>query len=69
MTWKITLHPDAEKDFAKIDRHWRHKIYDYLTNRIATLEDPTLPAKPLRANLVGLWRYRVGDYRIISIYR
>ena len=28
-------------------------------------EHPTLRGKPLTANLAGLWRYRVGDYRVI----
>ena len=28
-------------------------------------EHPTQRGKALTANLTGLWRYRVGDYRLI----
>lgn len=37
----------------------------YLDQRISGEEDPRRFGKLLKANLVGLWRYRVGDYRII----
>lgn len=30
-------------------------------------EDPRQRGKALTANLSGLWRYRVGDYRVICL--
>lgn len=33
--------------------------------RLGTLADPTGPCKALAGPLVGLWRLRVGDYRVI----
>ena len=33
--------------------------------RLAQLDDPTTPCKALSGPLTGLWRYRVGDYRVI----
>ena len=35
--------------------------------RIETLEDPRSWGKGLTSNLSGLWRYRIGDYRVISV--
>lgn len=32
---------------------------------IAKLEDPRVRGKSLTGNLAGVWRYRVGDYRIL----
>ncbi len=32
---------------------------------IGKLDDPRSRGKALTSNLVGLWRYRVGDYRVI----
>nr|WP_236829021.1 type II toxin-antitoxin system RelE/ParE family toxin [Bartonella schoenbuchensis] len=32
---------------------------------MAVLEDVRVVGKPLRGPLSGLWRYRVGDYRIL----
>ncbi len=37
----------------------------YMRERISTSENPQRFGKPLRHELKGLWRYRVGDYRII----
>ena len=36
-----------------------------MDERIAVLENPRNNGKALTGQLGGLWRYRVGDYRII----
>ena len=33
--------------------------------RVAKLEDPRARGKSLTGNLAGVWRYGVGDYRIL----
>lgn len=30
------------------------------------MENPRVLGKPLSGNMDGLWRYRVGDYRILA---
>ncbi len=40
------------------------KIQKYLTE-IEMLENPRTRGKSLMGNLSGIWRYRVGDYRIL----
>ncbi len=35
-------------------------------SKVANLEDPRSLGKPLSGSLSGLWRYRVGSYRIIA---
>jgi len=37
--------------------------------RVALLEDPRSTGKALVGALGGLWRYRVGDYRVICEIR
>ena len=38
-----------------------------MDERVAALEDPRALGKRLAGSmLAGLWRYRVGDYRILS---
>ena len=37
----------------------------YLSRLAQETEDPRQRGKGLTANLTGLWRYRVGDYRVI----
>lgn len=52
-------------ELKKLDRQAQREIVGYLEKRIATKQDPRRFGKPLRAQLVGLWRYRVRDYRIL----
>nr|WP_245289030.1 type II toxin-antitoxin system RelE/ParE family toxin [Bartonella sp. CDC_skunk] len=40
-------------------------MVDFLDQHVASLEDVRAIGKPLRGQLSGLWRYRVGDYRIL----
>ena len=64
MAWKVELDPAAERELGKIDQQTARRIRDGL-NRLAQLDDPTTPCKALSGPLTGLWRYRVGDYRVI----
>ena len=41
----------------------------YLRERLATAEDPRRFGKPLRGALKNLWRYLVGDFRLICDIR
>lgn len=48
----------------KLDRQVSKRIMAKL-REISQLDDPRSIGKGLTGNLAGLWRYRVGDYRII----
>lgn len=61
---KIEISESALKDIKRLDKQIARKILSYL-KEIEKLEDPTSKGKALSANLSGLWRYRIGDYRII----
>lgn len=49
----------------KIDKKERQKIKAYIENKIANLDNPKSQGKALKGSHSGLWRYRVGNYRII----
>jgi mRNA interferase RelE/StbE len=50
----------------RLDPMARRRIRAFLSERVAALEDPRQLGGPLQgARLGGLWRYRVGDYRIL----
>lgn len=53
-----------KKQLKKLDKPVAKKIVDYMDG-IEKLEDPRSKGKPLVANLKGLWRYRIGDMRVI----
>lgn len=65
MTWTIEWDDRARKELHRLDRQTQREILHYLRARIATDEDPRRFGKALRHELQGLWRYRIGDYRII----
>ena len=65
MAWTIKFDNRALKELSKLDKPVQKEIIKYLREKIATSENPKKIGKPLSANLSGLWRYRVRDYRII----
>lgn len=64
MAWTIRVSKDALKQLRKIDRADSKRILNYM-ERISALENPHVRGKALTGNFGGLWRYRVGNYRVI----
>ena len=64
MAWTIDVSERAVRSLRKLDKQTARRIRNELVE-IAKLEDPRSRGKALVGNLAGLWRYRVGDYRII----
>jgi len=69
LAWKIEYNPHVEKDLRAIDRKDQRRIQDFMNERVALLEDPRTIGDSLKGTLGGLWKYRVGDYRIICDIR
>jgi mRNA interferase RelE/StbE len=65
LAWRIEFDAAAEKELAKIDKQAQKRILQVLRKRIAP-NNPRDFGEPLRGELAGLWKYRVGDYRIVS---
>lgn len=65
MVWLIEFSDEADRDFAKLDKAIQRRIFRYLHERIANSDNPRDFGKRLQHELAGLWRYRVGDYRIL----
>lgn len=65
MRWAYRFDERALKELRKLDRQAQKDILGYLDERVAVEADPRRFGKGLHADLAGLWRYRVGDYRIL----
>lgn len=65
MAWSVEFLESAKRQLKRIDRSWQERILNYLEDEISTLDDPRARGKALVGDKRGLWRYRVGDYRII----
>ena len=64
--WRVEINPDAARDLRKLGANAERAILRYLRQRIATADDPRRFGKALTQDLKGLWRYRVGNYRIVA---
>ena len=50
-----------------MDSQIARRILTFLRDRVAKLDDPRSIGEALRGSELGeFWKYRVGDYRIIS---
>ncbi|PTN32361.1 type II toxin-antitoxin system RelE/ParE family toxin [Desulfonatronum sp. SC1] len=66
MGWSIKIDKPAKKELAKLGSNAAKDILKFLRKRIVTDEDPRRLGDPLRKDLSGLWKYRVGAYRVIA---
>jgi mRNA interferase RelE/StbE len=65
MAWKIDFDPAALKELEKLGRPVERRILKFLRERVSKLDDPRQIGARLHGTLSGLWKYRVGDYRVI----
>jgi len=67
LAWKIKFEEQAIKELAKLDKPVAQRITKFLRERVAVLDDPRSIGEALKGSKLGeFWKYRVGDYRIIS---
>ncbi|WP_132998680.1 type II toxin-antitoxin system RelE family toxin [Luteimonas arsenica] len=67
MAWRIELSGAAEKALKRLDPHAKQRILRFLRDRLLPAEDPRRLGKPLTGTRLGnLWRYRIGDYRLVA---
>ena len=65
MAWRVEFSRTAEKQIVKLDRQVQATLLRYLRERVQPSENPRQLARALQGDKRGLWRYRVGDYRLI----
>jgi mRNA interferase RelE/StbE len=67
MKWIIEFDPSAVKELDKLDPQQAKRILRFLFDRVAHLDDPRSIGEALKGSrFKNLWKYRVGDYRIIT---
>ena len=65
MAWTVEVSDISEKQLRKLDRPIQKRLLDWLDDRIEGCKNPRHFGEPLRGDVNGLWRYRVGNYRVI----
>ena len=67
LAWRIGFEDTALKELSKLDKPVAKRILVFLRERVAVLDDPRSIGEALKGSKLGeLWKYRVGDYRIIA---
>lgn len=69
MVWTVEISAFAQKQLAKLDRPAAARILDWLESRLEGPGNPRHFGEALRGELAGLWRYRIGDFRVICEIR
>lgn len=65
MKWAYRFDERALKELKKLGHPAQRDVIAYLDERVAGAADPRRFGKELKSDLAGLWRYRIGDYRIL----
>jgi mRNA interferase RelE/StbE len=65
MQWTVKLSETALKALEKINKPEQLRIRDFIKSTLTSLDNPRSTGKALQGNLKGLWRYRVGNYRLV----
>lgn len=66
--WQLEYDPTVVRWLRKVDPQVARRIRDALTAVVRT-GDPRVRGKALTGQLAGLWRYRIGEYRVICDIR
>ena len=57
----------VKKTLSKLDKYTQTIILNWIEKNLEGCNNPRLFGKPLSHDRKGQWRYRVGDYRIITL--
>ena len=63
MTWQIIFTKRAEKDFKSLSQEVKKIITKAINSKL--LPNPELALIPLTGKLKGIYKFRVGSYRIL----
>ena len=63
--WSLRYSAGAVKQLSKLDREQSRLIQRWMLKNVDGCENPRAHGHALVGNLKGLWRYRVGKYRVL----
>lgn len=64
--YQLAFTKQSLKDLKDLDPTIRLMVLAWIEKNLSNLANPRLIGKPLKGNHEGLWRYRVGQYRILT---
>ncbi|MFA7620445.1 MAG: type II toxin-antitoxin system RelE/ParE family toxin [Aminobacteriaceae bacterium] len=67
--WSVEIGTETAKKIQKLGRETQHLILTYINRHLRNSPDPRASGKALTGPLRGLWRYSIGDYRLLAEIR
>ena len=64
--YQVELSEQALKAFKKMDSQIATMIFAWISKHLKGCENPRFHRKGLIADKKGIWRYRIGDYRLLA---
>lgn len=64
--YKVEISENALKQLRKLDKQIARLIIAWITKHLEGCKNSRLLGRELVADKKGVWRYRVGDYRILT---
>jgi mRNA interferase RelE/StbE len=64
--WRVEFDRAAVRDLRRLGSDAESRVLRYLRERIVGSTDPRRSGHALTGDRKGLWRYRIGDYRIVA---
>ena len=66
MKYDVEYSKTAMNTIKKMESSTSKLIRTWIEKNLMNTENPRIKGKELTGDLKGLWRYRVGDYRILA---
>lgn len=64
--YRVELSENAIKSFKKMNKQISTMLFAWITKNLEGCENPRILGKGLVSDKKGIWRYRVGDYRLLA---
>lgn len=64
--FQVKFSEHAVKELRKLDKPTVRVIKNWVIKNLVDTTDPRMHGKALTGNVKGIWRYRVGDYRLFA---
>ena len=67
--YSVEIDTGVARKIQKLDRETQRLILSYINRNLWNCPDPRASGKALTGPLRGLWRYRIGEYRLLAEIR
>ncbi|MCB1387163.1 MAG: type II toxin-antitoxin system RelE/ParE family toxin [Nitratireductor sp.] len=67
--WQLRFDKKAFRSLEKLSKPDRLRVRRFVDERLLSMDNPRALGKPLTGGLSGLWRYRIGNIRLVAQIR